>query len=59
MYLCIYKRKDIMRFKKKESILTIRIDEILKNKFKLDCENSNITMTEYIISYLEKKYSNE
>lgn len=48
-----------MREKKKKGILTIRISENLKNKLKFDCNSKNITMSEYIISLLEKKYDNE
>lgn len=47
-----------MREKKRESILTIRISDKLKNNLKFECEKNNVTMSEYIISYLEYKLEN-
>ena len=48
-----------MRSKKKNKIITIRISNLLKNKLKIECDKLNVTMSEYILTYLENKFNND
>lgn len=54
MLVCIYKNRGllIMKKEKKDSILHIRINSQLKNKLTLYCYINNISVSKFIILFL-------
>lgn len=43
-----------MRGRKKEEVITIRVSKNMKNSLKEKCDNINVSMSEFIIDFLEK-----